>query len=102
MKNKKLYELIWKRTISSQMESAQLDETSADISNEDGSIMFRANGSQVHFQGFFIYRDREEDKILPNLIENEDVISDNPSGEQHFTQPPARYNDASLVKKWKN
>ena len=96
---KKLYELIWKRTISSQMESAQLDETSADILNEDGSIMFRANGSQVHFQGFFIYRDREEDKILPNLIENEDVISDNPSGEQHFTQPPARYNDASLVKK---
>ena len=54
----KLYELIWKRTISSQMQSAELDETSADISNKDMSIVFRANGSQVSFPGFFIYRDR--------------------------------------------
>ncbi len=49
----KLYELIWKRTISSQMQSAELDETSADIANKDKTIVFRANGSQVRFPGFF-------------------------------------------------
>ncbi len=95
----KLYELIWKRTISSQMQSAELDETAADISNENKSIVFRANGSQVHFPGFFIYRDRDDDKILPNLIENENVGLEKTDGEQHFTQPPPRYTDASLIKK---
>ncbi len=95
----KLYELIWKRTISSQMQSAELDETSADISNKDKTIVFRANGSQVHFPGFFIYRDRNDDKILPNLVENENVDLEKADGEQHFTQPPPRYTDASLIKK---
>ena len=86
----KLYELIWKRTISSQMQSAELDETAADISNKDMSIIFRANGSQVYFPGFFVYRDREDDKILPKLVENEDVDLEKADGEQHFTQPPPR------------
>ncbi len=95
----KLYELIWKRTISSQMQSAELDETSADISNEDKTIVFRANGSQVRFPGFFIYRDRNDDKILPNLVENENIDLEKADGEQHFTQPPPRYTDASLIKK---
>ncbi len=95
----KLYELIWKRTISSQMQSAELDETSADISNKDMSIVFRANGSQVFFPGFFIYRDREDDKILPKLVENDKVDLQKADGEQHFTQPPPRYTDASLIKK---
>ena len=95
----KLYELIWKRTISSQMQSAELDETSADISNNDKTIVFRANGSQVRFPGFFIYRDRNDDKILPNLVENENVNLEKADGEQHFTQPPPRYTDASLIKK---
>ena len=95
----KLYELIWKRTISSQMQSAELDETSADISNKDKTIVFRANGSQVRFPGFFIYRDRNDDKILPNLVENENVNLEKAYGEQHFTQPPPRYTDASLIKK---
>ncbi len=95
----KLYELIWKRTISSQMQSAELDETSADISNKDKSIVFRANGSQVSFPGFFIYRDREDDKILPKLVENDKVDLQKAYGEQHFTQPPPRYTDASLIKK---
>ena len=95
----KLYELIWKRTISSQMQSAELDETSADISNKDMSIVFRANGSQVSFPGFFIYRDREDDKILPKLLENDKVNLQKADGEQHFTQPPPRYTDASLIKK---
>ena len=95
----KLYELIWKRTISSQMQSAELDETSADISNNDKTIVFRANGSQVRFPGFFIYRDRNDDKILPNLVENENVNLEKADSEQHFTQPPPRYTDASLIKK---
>ncbi len=95
----KLYELIWRRTISSQMQSAELDETAADISNKNKSIVFRANGSQVHFPGFFIYRDRDDDKILPHLIENENVGLEKTDGEQHFTQPPPRYTDASLIKK---
>ncbi len=95
----KLYELIWKRTISSQMQSAELDETSANISNKDKTIVFRANGSQVRFPGFFIYRDRNDDKILPNLVENENVELEKADGEQHFTQPPPRYTDASLIKK---
>ena len=95
----KLYGLIWKRTISSQMQSAELDETAADISNKDMSIIFRANGSQVYFPGFFVYRDREDDKILPKLVENEDVDLEKADGEQHFTQPPPRFTDASLIKK---
>ena len=95
----KLYELIWKRTISSQMQSAELDETAADISNKDMSIIFRANGSQVYFPGFFVYRDREDDKILPKLVENEEVDLEKADGEQHFTQPPPRFTDASLIKK---
>ena len=95
----KLYELIWKRTISSQMQSAELDETSADISNKDMSIVFRANGSQVSFPGFFVYRDREDDKILPKLVKNDNVDLQKAAGEQHFTQPPPRFTDASLIKK---
>ena len=95
----KLYALIWKRTISSQMQSAELDETAADITNQDQSIIFRANGSQVIFPGFYIYRDREDDRLLPKLIENEKVDLIDVKSEQHFTQPPPRYTDASLIKK---
>ena len=95
----KLYKLIWKRTISSQMQSAELDETAADIANQDQTIIFRANGSQVIFPGFYIYRDREDDRLLPKLIENEKVDLIDLKSEQHFTQPPPRYTDASLIKK---
>ena len=95
----KLYKLIWKRTISSQMQSAELDETAADIANQDQTIIFRANGSQVIFPGFYIYRDREDDRLLPKLIENEKVDLNDVKSEQHFTQPPPRYTDASLIKK---
>ena len=95
----KLYDLIWKRTISSQMQSAELDETAADISSKDQSITFRANGSQVIFPGFFVYRDKEEDRLLPNLKEKEEVDLSKVESDQHFTQPPPRYTDASLIKK---
>ena len=95
----KLYDLIWKRTISSQMQSAELDETAADISSKDQSITFRANGSQVIFPGFFVYRDKEDDRLLPNLNEKEEVDLSKVESDQHFTQPPPRYTDASLIKK---
>ena len=81
----KLYDLIWKRTISSQMQSAELDETSATIANDDSSILSRANGSQVYFPGFFVYRDREDDKILPILNEKEKLALKKVDSEQHFT-----------------
>ena len=95
----KLYDLIWKRTISSQMQSAELDETAADISSKDQSITFRANGSQVIFPGFFVYRDKEDDRLLPKLNEKEEVDLSKVESDQHFTQPPPRYTDASLIKK---
>ena len=95
----KLYDLIWKRTISSQMQSAELDETAADISSKDLSITFRANGSQVIFPGFFVYRDKEDDRLLPKLNEKEEVDLSKVESDQHFTQPPPRYTDASLIKK---
>ncbi len=95
----KVYDLIWKRTISSQMQSAELDETSIDISNFENTINFRANGSQIHFPGFYVYREKEIDKILPNLVEDEKVNKVKIETEQHYTQPPARYSDASLIKR---
>ncbi len=95
----KLYELIWKRTMSSQMESMALDETTVDISSEENSITFRANGSQIFFPGFYIYRDKKEEKILPNLLEGEKLNLIKVDTEQHFTQPPSRFTDASLIKK---
>ena len=81
------------------MQSAELDETSADITSEDKTIAFRANGSQVYFPGFFVYKDKENDKILPNLIDGEKVDLEKVDSDQHFTQPPPRYTDASLIKK---
>ena len=95
----KLYNLIWKRTISSQMESAEIDETSIDISSVDQTIIFRANGSQIFFPGFFVYRDNDDEKILPLLKEGEKVDLDKIKSDQHFTQPPPRFTDASLIKK---
>jgi DNA topoisomerase I len=106
----KLYELIWKRTIASQMASAILDQVSADISNPEKSVIFRANGSTIRFDGFLkVYQegrdeeaneDEEEDeKILPPLTEGEGLDLTLVTPNQHFTQPPPRYSEASLVKK---
>lgn len=106
----KLYELIWKRTIASQMASAILDQVSADIGNADESVIFRATGSTIKFDGFYkVYQEgrdqesneeqEEDEKILPPLEEGEalDLKEVNPI--QSFTQPPGRYSEASLVKK---
>ena len=104
----KLYDLIWKRTIASQMESAEIERTSVDITARDGSrtAILRATGSVVRFDGFLAaYEsqssdDEEEDgKRLPQLSEGEGVKRDSVEAKQHFTEPPPRYSEASLIRK---
>ncbi|MBL4693862.1 type I DNA topoisomerase, partial [Candidatus Gracilibacteria bacterium] len=107
----RLYELIWKRTMACQMAQAVLDRTAADINAGDTGYQFRATGQVVKFAGFMeVYmegkdeEDQEEgpgdgDKFLPELSEGEDVDLDKITPNQHFTKPPARYTEASLVKK---
>ncbi len=97
----KLYELIWKRFVASQMASCILDSTS--ISIENGKYGLRASGSLIAFDGFMkVYEystEEEKDSIkIPELEENEVLREKSINKSQHFTQPPARYSEASLVK----
>ncbi|MDC0400904.1 type I DNA topoisomerase [Candidatus Pelagibacter sp.] len=97
----KLYDLIWSRALSSQMESAKFDRNTITISSNDGETICKASGSVVKFDGFLrIMKDKKKDDeaILPEMSKgpiNIESILD----EQHFTQPPPRYSEASLVKK---
>ena len=107
----RLYELIWNRTVSSQMESAEFERTSIDIINNDNTISFRANGSVQKFDGFLkLYQESKEDEekkdenedddnILPDVNNGDELILNKVIDEQHFTNPPPRYSEASLVKK---
>lgn len=104
----RLYELIWKRMMASQMASAEMDKTSVDVASEDKKVTLRATGSILVFDGFLtLYRegvdegqvDDDDNKILPPLQEKENVEKKAIHPEQHFTQPPPRYTEASLVKK---
>jgi len=103
----KLYTLIWKRMVASQMADAQLEQVSVDILSDDKSGSFRATGSVVKFPGFLkLYReDRDDGKdenaenLLPELKKNQKLPVQVIDGEQHFTEPPPRYSEASLVKK---
>ncbi|MDQ1314222.1 MAG: topoisomerase [Pseudomonadota bacterium] len=95
----RLYELIWKRTVACQMTPAQFDTVAADITVGEGT--FRATGQTLAFAGFLaVYQDDEdeEESRLPALVEGETLPVDRLYGEQHFTQPPPRYTEASLVK----
>ncbi|MDZ7594585.1 MAG: type I DNA topoisomerase [Thiobacillus sp.] len=95
----RLYELIWKRTVACQMTPAQFDTVAADITVGEGT--FRATGQTLAFAGFLaVYQDDEdeEESKLPVLAEGETLPIDKLYGEQHFTQPPPRYTEASLVK----
>jgi DNA topoisomerase-1 len=104
-----LYDLIWKRTIASQMESAELERTTADLeaAGTDGKRYgFRATGSVVKFDGFLrLYQeglDDEEDedsRRLPGLARGDGLGVKEIKAEQHFTEPPPRYSEASLIKK---
>jgi DNA topoisomerase I len=100
-----LYEMIWKRTLSCQMTAAKYDTTSVDLSAGRPDTLFRASGQVLVFPGFMaVYlednddTEQEQDARLPVLEEKEVVPVDRIFGEQHFTQPPPRYTEASLVK----
>ncbi|MDX2049690.1 MAG: type I DNA topoisomerase [Rickettsiaceae bacterium] len=103
----KLYELIWKRTLASQMSSAILETVSADISPDDKKFIIRSSGTVIKFDGFYrLYaesvddQDAEENsKILPPLFKGEEINPLEFIPNQHFTEPPPRFNEASLVKK---
>ena len=97
----KLYSLIWKRFIASQMASCALNTNSIDIAN--GKYTFKASGSTIKFDGFmkvydYTTEDDENDVLLPSLEEGEVLETSSVEGKQHFTQPPARYTEASFVK----
>jgi DNA topoisomerase I len=117
----RLYELIWKRTVASQMASAELEQTTADIEvkGRDGKLYtLRASGSVVMFEGFLkIYEEGRDDRVrvvekgkedhsedddsrrLPPLAEGDRVTDRKIEAEQHFTQPPPRFTEATLVKR---
>ena len=99
----KLYNLIWSRALSSQMESAKFDRKTITITSSDEKNIFKSSGSTIKFDGYLKLsnleeNDNEEEKILPN-VEKGEVKIDDFYDEQHFTQPPPRYSEASLVKK---
>jgi DNA topoisomerase-1 len=104
----RLYELIYKRALACQMQAAELDQTSVDIADGKGQIL-RANGTVLAFDGFLkLYRedlddpaqDAEDDaKILPPIQKADPLKTGQVDATQHFTQPPPRYSEASLVKK---
>ena len=108
----KLYNLIWKRSLASQMSSASFERTAISISSENETIKLRANGSIQTFDGFLnIYsefnkkpetiesEDNEDDKDLPSITLNDSIDNVKPASSQHYTLPPPRYSEATLVKK---
>lgn len=95
----RLYKLIWQRALASQMSPALVENTTVDINDNSDKYTFRANGSVIKFEGYLkVYPNIERDKILPKLEINEAVDLEKISPLQHFTEPPARYSDATLVK----
>jgi DNA topoisomerase-1 len=114
----RLYKLIWKRTIACQMEAAVLDQVAVDLASPDRQVMLRATGSVITFDGFLkLYRegrddpdsdagahkqdlqDDDESRLLPPMQKGEPVDRRAVEAEQHFTQPPPRFTEASLVKR---
>ena len=105
---RRVYELIWKRAVASQMQSAELDQVAVDIAS--GGIHLRANGSIVAFDGFLkLYREatdeapegdsRDDSRMLPPMNERDPLRRDKVAADQHWTQPPPRFSEASLVKR---
>ncbi len=94
----KLYKLIWERLVASQMASAKFEASTIDVKN--GEHIIRANGSKMKFDGFLkVYSfGTVNEKMLPEIVEGEGLTAKSVTPEQHFTQPPARYTEASLVK----
>ncbi|MEQ3654631.1 MAG: type I DNA topoisomerase [Dokdonia sp.] len=102
----RLYELIWKRAIASQMSEAQLERTNVQIASSSGTDNFTANGEVLKFEGFLkVYleghddEEEEETGLLPALRKGETLLNNYITATQRFTRPPYRYTEASLVKK---
>jgi len=103
---RRLYELIWTRAVASQMQSAELDQVSVEVTDGKG-LKLRATGSIVAFDGFLkLYREDtddaaedEDNRMLPPMAERDPLRLGDVAALQHFTQPPPRYSEASLVKK---
>ncbi len=118
-RQRRLYELVWKRAVASQMQSAELDQTTVEIADESGKTRLRATGSVIAFDGFLrLYREdeddraadaragiapqngeAEEDRTLPPMAERDPLKTGQVTATQHFTQPPPRYSEATLVKR---
>ncbi|SDB43472.1 type I DNA topoisomerase [Belnapia rosea] len=118
-RQRRLYELIWKRAVASQMQSAELDQTTVEIADPARRTVLRATGSVIAFDGFLkLYREDEDDRAadaraglvtgaqedeesrtLPPMRERDPLKRGEISALQHFTQPPPRYSEATLVKK---
>ena len=104
---RKLYDLIWKRTLASQMAAAQFERTTVDVVSGDGQVALRATGQVVKFDGFLkVYEEGRDDVIddedgnrLPQIMEGEKAEKRQVTPDQHFTQPPPRYTEATLVKR---
>ncbi len=103
----RLYDLIWKRAIASQMESARLENTTIDLLSADKKTGLRATGSVILFDGFLaLYEEGRDDPeaeegggVLPKLTKGEKAGVSEVAADQHFTQPPPRFSEASLVKR---
>src|SRR6202000_1021322 len=102
----KLYDLIWKRAVASQMESAELERTTVDVMSDDKQVGLRATGTVTLFDGFLtLYQEGKDDEAdedgskLPRVKEGDATTVEKVTPEQHFTEPPPRYSEASLVKK---
>ena len=104
---RKLYDLIWKRTIASQMAAAKIERTTVDISSEDQQVVMRSTGQVVLFDGFLrVYEEGVDDQIvddgdkrLPQVAQGEEMAKRSIAPDQHHTQPPPRYTEATLVKR---
>ncbi len=111
---RRLYDLIWRRTVAAEMAEAQIDQVAVDIDGSTGGLRLRATGSTVAFDGFLkVYRESNDDapaaangdasgddeRRLPTMNEGESADRKAVAANQHFTQPPPRYSEASLVKK---
>jgi DNA topoisomerase-1 len=102
----RLYELIYKRALACQMQAAELDQTSVDLTDGQGQTL-RATGSVLAFDGFLkLYHEDQDDpsgdeesRILPPMVKGDPARTGSVQASQHFTQPPPRYSEASLVKK---
>lgn len=102
----RLYSLIWKRTIASQMSDAQLERTSLKIKNDKNDKIFLANGEVIKFEGFLkVYlegtdnEEEEQDGMLPKVAIGETLANNVILATERYTRPPARYTEAALVKR---